>query len=1254
MVATEDERGSEDTNVTHQRDAYDEQQRDAHDAQRRDMHQKSADGPKRRKSEDARASEDANDAHQRVADDEQLRDAHDAHQRDANQRDGLDAHQRNMHQKIANGPKRRNSGNSWGSFPCSQCPKTFKKKCGLSSHMTTVHQTKYVETDLRSNVAIDIVKDLVSKVQKNCAEDETRDKLQAIFEEIKDISMRKWPLEFRLRSNKVWPMAKLPQGSWDIIQQEFEAKFDVVISRRDLQNWAKLKDAKKYCSGQLDLELNGFDLFKVQSAYGSSKSKLALKTKFLTKLESLKTVEPDQTEKSRKVPSVCMPRGIIRSFNEILSDLYHEKSLSMKEITYVYQAVQLVIEDERKDKAKSVQSNNHWRPQMEEKLERLERIEAACKNTILIEDIEKDEEALCYIQSKTGKETVTRHSLETAKTALTEDVAVIKQKLASSDRRREFGAVNRMFEVNRSKAYRKMKGIIEKNANVNEADMADFWNCMWVKDGSEIQMNELPASSKRSKPNEDRPFMDAQNFSQLLMSAGNWKCSGPDGVFNFFIKHLNVLHSQLHAAVKRIYHNEEDPGDWFYRGRTILIPKESNADHPSQFRPITCMNNTYKMLTKVVGRMLINEVGQALEPNQFGARPNTLGAKETFLTSKSIVALKSKPHVAWVDAKKAYDSIYQSAILDEMECLDVSLPLKKFTRRIISRWSIDVCYNGKTIISKKPIERGIMQGDSFSPLLFTLGINQVSKLLNQLKAEDDHEPNHLLYMDDIKLFSHSEDHLRFLLDATKNSMSLIGLQMNREKSATTTNICEDLAKTLEAHSTYKYMGFDECNDGRIVEKKKTITEMVMQRIEMLTSTKLNARNLFTAINEHALCLVDYCFGVVHTTATEMKELDAKVRMILTNAGAHAIQNCPERLYLARKQLGRGLSSLELKREGILSKMWSTLNNQEHMTYMRKMVVDELTKSNSDLLCIQQELQKKYGADKLAKDSLKIVQQHKLEQDIASKPNHSTLYKNVKSKSVYDSSAWIRMGKNSAKEETAMVMFQDRNLFWLKPGKCDLCGDKNKSIDHVATCCPARARYEYTSRHDEVVKCVGLNIAKRYGLTKAKRMINFRLNMALENEKALMFLDKKISTDVQVKHNKPDLVIIDKKKRAAVIVDVIISHSNTLEAREAEKIAKYSLLADQIKQMYNLRKVMIIPLAYSPDGLLTKEHANNAKMIGLTRFIPYIQTRIIKKTIDMFLAQRRRGPEYHESGVATKRRREEMLEIARNNSEVGDP
>ena len=82
--------------------------------------------------------------------------------------------------------------------------------------------------------------------------------------------------------------------------------------------------------------------------------------------------------------------------------------------------------------------------------------------------------------------------------------------------------------------------------------------------------------------------------------------------------------------------------------------------------------------------------------------------------------------------------------------------------------------------------------------------------------------------------------------------------------------------------------------------------------------------------------------------------------------------------------------------------------------------------------------------------------------------------------------------------------------------------------------------------------------------------------------------------------------------------------------------------------------MIIPLAYSPDGLLTKEHANNAKMIGLTRFIPYIQTRIIKKTIDMFLAQRRRGPEYHESGVATKRRREEMLEIARNNSEVGDP
>lgn len=33
------------------------------------------------------------------------------------------------------------------------------------------------------------------------------------------------------------------------------------------------------------------------------------------------------------------------------------------------------------------------------------------------------------------------------------------------------------------------------------------------------------------------------------------------------------------------------------RGRTVLIPKEEGASEPDKFRPITCLNTTYKLLT---------------------------------------------------------------------------------------------------------------------------------------------------------------------------------------------------------------------------------------------------------------------------------------------------------------------------------------------------------------------------------------------------------------------------------------------------------------------------------------------------------------------------------------------------------------------------------------------------------------------------------------------------------------------------------
>ena len=124
---------------------------------------------------------------------------------------------------------------------------------------------------------------------------------------------------------------------------------------------------------------------------------------------------------------------------------------------------------------------------------------------------------------------------------------------------------------------------------------------------------------------------------------------------------------------------------------------------------------------------------------------------------------------------------------------------------------------------------------------------------------------------------------------------------------------------------------------------------------------------------------------------------------------------------------------------------------------------------------------------------------------------------------------------------------------------------------------------------------------------------------------------------------PDIALVDKKMGVGVIMDVIIANAHSLSVRESEKVAKYQLLADQIKQIYDLKKVVVVPIAISPDGVVSKNFDNYSRKIGLTRkTIAYLQQRVIKKSIDIVLNTSRKSNEYFEKESDMMKRREEML------------
>ncbi|BFU22363.1 Reverse transcriptase (RNA-dependent DNA polymerase), putative [Entamoeba histolytica] len=121
------------------------------------------------------------------------------------------------------------------------------------------------------------------------------------------------------------------------------------------------------------------------------------------------------------------------------------------------------------------------------------------------------------------------------------------------------------------------------------------------------------------------------------------------------------------------------------------------------------------------------------------------------------------------------------------------------------------------------VEKGIIQGDSLSPLLFVLSIDilskqldkQISKLNIKMNGEEKQvQLNHILYMDDLKIMTNSLDEMEKAYKLTKEIFNAIGLKINVEKSGIMTNINSQINGELAElprvtnDNPYKYLGIE--------------------------------------------------------------------------------------------------------------------------------------------------------------------------------------------------------------------------------------------------------------------------------------------------------------------------------------------------------------------------------------------------------------------------------------------------------------
>ena len=152
----------------------------------------------------------------------------------------------------------------------------------------------------------------------------------------------------------------------------------------------------------------------------------------------------------------------------------------------------------------------------------------------------------------------------------------------------------------------------------------------------------------------------------------------------------------------------------------------------------------------------------------------------------------------------------------------------------------------------------------------------LSKVLHKAKAGYslcDVKINHLLFMDDLKMFAKNKKETDSLVSTVQLVSHDIGMQfgvqkcgvtvMKRAKLVTSEGIVLANGENIKAVDSkgYKYLGILELDKIKENEMKEVFRREYLRRVNLAMKSKLNGRNKIMAINIWAVLLMRYGAGI---------------------------------------------------------------------------------------------------------------------------------------------------------------------------------------------------------------------------------------------------------------------------------------------------------------------------------------------------------------------------------------------------------
>ena len=295
-----------------------------------------------------------------------------------------------------------------------------------------------------------------------------------------------------------------------------------------------------------------------------------------------------------------------------------------------------------------------------------------------------------------------------------------------------------------------------------------------------------------------------------LTSLDPSKAAGCDKISPRLLRHCALaLYQPFHHLFSLSLHQSYLPAEWRMH-RITPIFKSGDISAVANYRPISLLCVTSKVLERLVYKHLSDFASKSLSPVQYGFRQkhSTLQQMLVFLNKVyDSIHRNAQTDIVYLDFKKAFDTVSHSELLYKLWSFGITGNLWRWIKAYLTNRLQCVSINS-CVSSPLPVISGVPQGSILGPLLFLIFINDLPTSLSSsdllLFADDAKCAHHISCLSDCLSLQFDLDHLTLWSEAWNlhfNKEKCVILRISRKQSPTLFNyhISGDPLVTVSTH-----------------------------------------------------------------------------------------------------------------------------------------------------------------------------------------------------------------------------------------------------------------------------------------------------------------------------------------------------------------------------------------------------------------------------------------------------------------------